>query len=99
MGRILCVAEKPSIAKQVAGHLGGTFRTQSIRGNPYVKNYEFDYNFGRPWGHCNVKFTSVTGHLVAHDFPLQYKRWEACNPSELFDAPIETIIADVSDHR
>lgn len=96
MGRILCVAEKPSIARQVAGHLGGSFRTHNIRGNPYVKNYEFDYNFGRPWGLCNVKFTSVTGHLVAHDFPLQYKKWEACNPSELFDAPIETIIADVS---
>lgn len=96
MGRILCVAEKPSIAKAVAQHLGSTVRTEAIRGNQFIKNYEFDYNFGQRWGHCHVTFTSVVGHLIGHDFSSVYRKWESCNPSVLFDAPIEASVAEVS---
>jgi len=95
MGRILCVAEKPSIAKAVAQHLGSVVRTESIRGNQYIKNYKFDYNFGHRWGHCHVTFTSVVGHLIGHDFPSSYRKWESCNPSVLFDAPIEASVSEV----
>jgi len=95
MGRILCVAEKPSIAKTVAQHLGGVVRTENIRDNQFIKNYRFDYNFGQRWGHCHVTFTSVIGHLISHDFSSAYRKWESCNPSVLFDAPIEPSVPDV----
>ncbi|KAF2207517.1 hypothetical protein CERZMDRAFT_115193 [Cercospora zeae-maydis SCOH1-5] len=92
--RVLCVAEKPSIAKAVAGHLGGGhFQTRNINGNPYVKNYEFSFNFPA-WGPCEVTMTSVLGHLMESDFGPQYKNWYSQDPSALFDAPIETLVAD-----
>ncbi|KIW01216.1 hypothetical protein, variant 1 [Verruconis gallopava] len=95
MVRILCVAEKPSIAKAVANHLGGgRVPAQNVRGNPYLKNYVFDYTFGPPWGQSSVTFTSVAGHLVSQDFPARYKQWSAFDPLELFEAPIEKSIAD-----
>jgi DNA topoisomerase III len=85
--KILCVAEKPAIAKSVAQHLaGGRITTHPIRGNQYVKNYEFDFNF-RTWGNCSVTMTSVLGHLTGLDFDPQFKGWRSCQPSSLFDAP------------
>jgi DNA topoisomerase III len=104
--KILCVAEKPAIAKAVAQHLaGGRVNTVSqrkflqhgiasnvsqraIRGNPYVKNYEFDFNF-QPWGPCSVTMTSVLGHLTQLDFDKKYKVWSSCPPGQLFDAETE----------
>ena len=85
--KILCVAEKPAIAKAVAQHLsGGLINVSSIRGNRYVKNFEFDFNF-RPWGNHTVVMTSVLGHLTGLDFDPQFKGWRSCPPSQLFDAP------------
>ncbi|KAI1630375.1 DNA topoisomerase III [Exophiala viscosa] len=90
--KILCVAEKPAIAKAVAQHLaGGQVTTHPIRGNQYVKNYEFDYNF-RQWGNCSVTMTSVLGHLTGLDFDPKYKSWKSCHPRELFDANTVTTI-------
>ncbi|KAJ5751783.1 hypothetical protein N7520_008700 [Penicillium odoratum] len=87
--KILCVAEKPAIARAVATHLsGGSFQTHSIRGNNYVKNYEFEFNFGGPWGNCSVTMTSVIGHLTGLDFERQYKGWTSCPPGALFEAPV-----------
>ncbi|KAM3419262.1 DNA topoisomerase [Cercospora zeina] len=92
--RVLCVAEKPSIAKAVAGHLGGGhFQTRNINGNQYVKNYEFSFNFPA-WGHCEVTMTSVLGHLMDAEFGPRYKNWYSQDPSVLFDAPIEILVAD-----
>lgn len=112
--KILCVAEKPSIAKSVAQHLsGGQMSTvgqhsilyiqflgsgcskRSITGNPYVKNYDFDFNFGPPWGNCSVTMTSVVGHLNELRFPAQYKQWHNPPPSSLFDAPVEDVVNPV----
>ncbi|KAJ5132303.1 hypothetical protein N7448_006461 [Penicillium atrosanguineum] len=88
--KILCVAEKPAIARAVATHLsGGSFQTHAIRGNQYVKNYEFDFNFGGPWGDCSVTMTSVIGHLTGLDFERQYKGWMSCPPGSLFEAPVQ----------
>lgn len=111
--KILCVAEKPSIAKSVTQHLaGGQFNTvsrlsrecltifahgiqRSITGNPYVKNYEFDFAFGPPWGNCSVTMTSVLGHLTGLEFQQQYRKWHSCSPGQLFDAPVITEVAQV----
>ncbi|KAF7510603.1 hypothetical protein GJ744_006215 [Endocarpon pusillum] len=88
--RILCVAEKPSIAKAVAQHLGGgRFITRNVRGNTFVKNYEFDFSFAQ-WGHCSVTMTSVSGHLTSLDFADRYKKWQTTPPGQLFEA--ETVI-------
>lgn len=114
--KILCVAEKPAIAKSVAQHLSGgqvtavgtsyfscfcsnfqllTNLKRSITGNPYVKNYDFDFNFGPPWGNCSVTMTSVLGHLNELKFPDQYKQWQSPPPSSLFDAPVEDVVVPV----
>lgn len=33
--------------------------------------------------------TSVSGHLLNYEFSGKWKNWHACNPLELFDAPIQ----------
>ncbi|KAK5055103.1 hypothetical protein LTR84_012851 [Exophiala bonariae] len=92
--RILCVAEKPAIAKAVAQHLsGGRFTTHSITGNQYVKNYEFTYNFQQWGGNCTVTMTSVLGHLTGLDFDQRYRGWTSCPPSQLFDATTHITVA------
>ncbi|KAL2271743.1 hypothetical protein VTJ83DRAFT_1114 [Remersonia thermophila] len=94
MTRILCVAEKPSIAKAVATHLsGGQYQTSNTR-NTYIKNYSFTFDFGPPWGHCDVTMTAVKGHLTAVEFPGDYKQWEFPPPDSLFDAPVLTVVPD-----
>jgi DNA topoisomerase III len=90
--KILCVAEKPAIAKAVAQHLaGGQLRTQAINGNRYVKNYEFQFHFPS-WGQCQVVMTSVLGHLTSLEFDQHYRQWKSCPPSALFEAPTQVTI-------
>ncbi|KAJ5550932.1 DNA topoisomerase type IA domain 2 [Penicillium sp. DV-2018c] len=91
--KILCVAEKPAIARAVATHLsGGSFQTHAIRGNQYVKNYEFDFNFGGAWGNCAVTMTSVVGHLTGLEFDREYRGWTSCPPGSLFEAPVQETV-------
>lgn len=90
--KILCVAEKPAIAKAVAQHLaGGQVNTRAVTGNRFIKNYEFRFNF-RDWGSCEVVMTSVVGHLTGLDFEQQYRQWRSCPPSDLFEAATVTTI-------
>lgn len=37
---------------------------------------------------CRVSFTSVSGHLLTHDFTGVHRKWLSCNPEALFDAPV-----------
>ncbi|KAK0765479.1 hypothetical protein N5P37_001414 [Trichoderma harzianum] len=88
--KVLCVAEKPSISKAVAGHLsGGSFSTHNTR-NKFIKNYSFDFDFGQQWGSSNVTMTCVTGHLTNVEFTSEYKNWSHPPPESLFTAPIVT---------
>lgn len=52
----------------------------------YNKIYEFDHNLNG----SNVKMvmTSVSGHLLNYAFSGAYKKWEGCNPLDLFSAPV-----------
>lgn len=59
----------------------------------WLKNYEFEYTFPT-WGHCNVTFTSVAGHLQAIDFDSNYRNWHSCDPDFLFDAATVTYVKD-----
>lgn len=85
--RILCVAEKNSIAKAVAGILAGGRLSTENTSYKYVKNYKFSFEFPQ-FGLCDVVMTSVAGHLSSYDFAEGYG-WGRCAHSELFRAPIE----------
>ncbi|KAJ3532555.1 hypothetical protein NMY22_g7701 [Coprinellus aureogranulatus] len=88
---VLCVAEKPSIAKEISKILSGNYQ---IRGNDtqcrFIKNYEFDY----PQTNSHFIVTAVVGHLTALEFPGQYRSWQGCDPGELFDAETTVYIPD-----
>lgn len=69
---------------------------ESVRGIQWVKNYKFDFRF-QQWGQCDVIFTCVAGHIVGHDFTERYRKWHSCLAADLFDAPIQSFIAEVSE--
>ena len=84
---ILSVAEKPSVAKELANIIGQGRASRRNGASPY--NPMFDIN-GCEWrgGQANMIITSVTGHLMEIEFEAAYKGWGSCNPQELFTAPI-----------
>ncbi|KAL5003779.1 DNA topoisomerase [Aspergillus recurvatus] len=93
--KVLCVAEKPAIARAVAQHLsGGRMETKNVTGNRFVKNYVFDFNFGGQWGNSSVTMTSVLGHLTSLEFEREYSGWTSCPPAALFEAPVQIAVDD-----
>lgn len=85
--RVLCVAEKNDAAKGIADLLsnGRARRREGL--SKFNKIYEFDYHlYGQ---NVTMIMTSVSGHLLAHDFQMQYRKWQSCNPLVLFEAAIE----------
>lgn len=89
--RVLCVAEKPSIAKSVANSLSQRVATRNSA-NKYIKNYDFDCTLA-PWGQCSVTMTSVMGHLMSLEFASEYRAWRSCDPQELFGAPTVSFVS------
>ncbi|KAJ6476019.1 prokaryotic type I DNA topoisomerase [Mycena vitilis] len=87
--RVLCVAEKPSIAKSIAQILSGGQLTSRPTQNKYIRNYDFDY----PQTRAQFTVTCVSGHLTSHDFPDTHRKWYSCDPLVLFDAPVESFIS------
>ncbi|KAJ1298658.1 hypothetical protein BS78_01G470500 [Paspalum vaginatum] len=84
--RVLNVAEKPSVAKSVAEILSrGSMQSRAGR-SPYNRVFEFNYVInGRA---CRMLVTSVTGHLMELEFEDRFRRWQSCDPAELFHAPV-----------
>ncbi|XP_042770380.1 DNA topoisomerase 3-alpha isoform X3 [Panthera leo] len=85
--KILCVAEKNDAAKGIADLLsnGRVRRREGL--SKFNKIYEFDYHlYGQ---NVTMIMTSVSGHLLAHDFQMQFRKWHSCNPLVLFEAEIE----------
>jgi DNA topoisomerase-3 len=66
---------------------------RNVTNATYNKNYEFQFNFPA-WGQCDVIMTSVSGHLISHDFEQRFKKWSSCDPSALFEARIESFVED-----
>ncbi|KAL1916274.1 uncharacterized protein VTP21DRAFT_5891 [Calcarisporiella thermophila] len=90
--RILCVAEKPSQAKQISQILSqNQFRSRAT-GSKYIKNYDFDYKIGGNL--VSMTMTSLLGHIMSRDFPSQYHRWESIPPVVLFEAPVEKRVSE-----
>ena len=42
-----------------------------------------------------MTMTSVLGHLTEVNFPPEYKKWEHPPTDSLFNAPVNTVVADV----
>ncbi|GEQ66705.1 hypothetical protein JCM33374_g368 [Metschnikowia sp. JCM 33374] len=95
--KILCVAEKNSIAKEVAKILSGG--RSSVRDSTwkYVKNYDFSCNFPGV-GRCNVTMTAVSGHIMGTDFGPEFG-WGKCPPGRLFEAPIICKVSPDKENR
>ncbi|XP_074063752.1 DNA topoisomerase 3-alpha isoform X2 [Macrotis lagotis] len=85
--RVLCVAEKNDAAKGIADLLSGSRLLRREGLSKFNKIYEFDYQlYGQ---NVTMVMTSVSGHLLAHDFQLPFRKWQSCNPLILFEAQIE----------
>ncbi|MBW0466658.1 hypothetical protein O181_006373 [Austropuccinia psidii MF-1] len=89
---VLCVAEKPSIAKSITEILSGSQFTTRQSLNRFVKNYDFTYRLPPSPQFANFTVTSVLGHLTQSNFGNEYKSWNGCDPFVLFDAPINHFI-------
>ncbi|XP_071536469.1 DNA topoisomerase 3-alpha isoform X2 [Panulirus ornatus] len=86
MVRILNVAEKNDAAKNLAEIMSRGRYNRRDGFSIYNKIYEFDMVLnGEP--SCMV-MTSVSGHLLNHEFTGIYRKWLGCSPLQLFDAPV-----------
>jgi len=85
--RVLNVAEKNSVAREICNQLGGQ-AVRPIQGrNQSQFIASFDYSFARG-GLAKMTVTAVRGHLMALDFPRELNSWNAVDPSALFTAPV-----------
>ena len=64
--KVLSVAEKPSVAKELAAILSGG--NPSRRSGPAKYNALWDFTTALDGGQCQMTMTSVTGHLMELDF-------------------------------
>lgn len=91
--RVLCVAEKPSVAKAIANILGSGRHVTSRAGvDKYCRNFDFLYRLPTH-GDVNMTMTSVRGHLTDSYFPESFKSWRSAPPMRLFSAPVYTRIS------
>lgn len=85
--KVLCVAEKPLIAKEVANILGGGRVSRRDSPERFIKNYDFTFLFEK-LGSCEVTMTLVLGHMTNLDYAPGYG-WGECPPIALFDADLK----------
>ena len=89
--RCLSVAEKPSVAKELAGILGNGSASSRRGASNFNPIWEFNGQLDR--APCQMLITSVLGHLMEPEFDGDhYKGWKTCDPSALFDAPIKMMV-------
>lgn len=94
--RVLNVAEKPSVAKAVAEILSrssGGMRSRAGRSR-YNRVFEFEYAIGSQA--CHMLVTSVTGHLMELEFEDRFRKWNSCDPVDLYDAPVRKFVPEVT---
>lgn len=90
--KVLCVAEKHSVAKAVADILGGGYQRRATN-DKFLFNLDFEYDFPG-WGPCDVTMTSVRGHLTGTDYADENLRsWKSCNPARLFAEPLKISVS------
>uniref|UniRef100_A0A914GU42 DNA topoisomerase n=1 Tax=Globodera rostochiensis TaxID=31243 RepID=A0A914GU42_GLORO len=84
--RVLCVAEKNDVAKNIAKLLSKAQARTENGVSKYNKNYTFEALFQGI--SQSFVFTSVSGHLMNYDFHESHKQWNENRISELFEAQI-----------
>ncbi|XP_031259954.1 DNA topoisomerase 3-alpha [Pistacia vera] len=90
---VLNVAEKPSVAKSVAGILS---RNQGLRVREGRSRYNkiFEFNYAIRGQSCHMLMTSVTGHLMELEFEDRYRKWHSCDPADLYEAPVRKFVPE-----
>jgi DNA topoisomerase-3 len=84
--KVLNVAEKNDAAKNLANIMSNGASRMRNGESQYNKIYEFNLQlFGK---NCQMLMTSVSGHLLALEFPQQYRGWQSCSAEELFSAEV-----------
>jgi DNA topoisomerase-3 len=92
--QIMHVAEKPSVAKQLAPHLCSRGTHPRVRQGTTWHTLDFKGDW-RDKGEVNHVMTSVRGHLLSQDFTQQYRGWHGCDPIRCLDeGEIETFCSD-----
>lgn len=58
----------------------------------FNKIYEFTATVrGQP---ADMVMSSVSGHLLTHEFSSAFRNWQSCDPISLFDAPVRKVCPD-----
>lgn len=96
MLRVLNVAEKNDVAKNVANILSRGTAKKREGYSVYNKLYDFKYFVPALHGSCDMVMTSVCGHLMNYDFLAQYTKWNSCDPKVLFSAPIQPTFVELA---
>lgn len=98
MVKILSVAEKPSVAKELAKIISNNGHMVRVAGHSQY-NQIFEINSCTFRGHnASMKITSVTGHMMESEFDARFKSWNSCQPVELFSAPIVKAVKKESEN-
>ena len=92
--KALHVAEKPSVAKELAAILSN--KTHQTRRGCSQFNQLFEFNGTLENQPCAMVVTSVLGHLMEMEFDEQHRKWNSCPHGALFDAPLYTNVRQPS---
>ncbi|OQR81470.1 DNA topoisomerase [Thraustotheca clavata] len=95
--RVLNVAEKPSVAKEIAAILSNGSSQRRPGFSQYNGIFEFPFEMNNQ--RVQMVVTSVTGHLMALDFASNYRSWKSCDPVELFSAAVEKTVREDSTQK
>eukprot|EP00039_Didymoeca_costata_P011259 m.157356 g.157356 ORF g.157356 m.157356 type:complete len:1099 (-) comp15115_c1_seq3:280-3576(-) len=88
---VLCIAEKPSVAKAIATALSnGKMRTRNCGKNGRLRCHDCFYHFSPVKDKCAISITSVVGHL----FGLDFDEDSGVDPVNLFGAHTRKTIAE-----
>ncbi|CAO1630500.1 unnamed protein product [Parajaminaea phylloscopi] len=90
--KVLCVAEKPSIAKSLAEILNSDGFQSRPGKDKFCRNFDLKYNLGS-LGWVDMTITSVRGHLTELDFTQSYRPWSGHDPLVLLDAPVSVKVS------
>ena len=82
--QVMHVAEKPSVAKQLAPHLCTRGTRPTTRSSAGWNTLDFKGEWKNK-GEVHHVMTSVRGHLLSHDFTQPYKSWRGNNPIKCLD--------------
>ncbi|XP_063384723.1 DNA topoisomerase 3-beta-1 [Cydia fagiglandana] len=87
MKSVLMVAEKPSLAQNLANILSNGKCTTNKGSNSACAVHEWNGTFKNEPVH--YKMTSVCGHVMSLDFTGKYNNWDKVDPVELFSCTTE----------